>query len=198
MIATRSLLLATMVMLAYSYANGQPSFPYHDELRYDANGETGRVQIVIENATLRRGEAATVDFTFFNTNGSYWVYNWRFMRLIPLPGQLAIYDSEKHYIGDLIKWERGSRKGVGDDDWLFLVGPCHFGEPIGFRVGYVPLTKYGTERNLLPPGNYFIQLILYKAFFSINPSTIIGDNKPKWYDTAEAARSNVLSIQIVD
>ena len=35
--------------------------------------------------------------------------------------------------------------------------------------------------------------ILYKAFFSINPS-----QKPNFYDTSEGIRSNVLSVDLVD
>src|SRR5262245_41055627 len=181
-VAKTLLLFGAIIVFGCSHARAQRTFPFHDETRYDQSGERGRVEIAIKGTTLRRGELAALDYTFFNTNGSYWVYNWQFSSLIPLPGQLAIYDSEKHYIGDLIQWEGGSRKGAGDDDWLFLYGGCHIGRAIGFRTGYVPLTKYGTTQNLLPPGKYFIQLILYKTFFSTNPSYIVGDQKPNWYD----------------
>ena len=173
----------------------QRAFPFHDETRYElSSGERGRVEITLQGTTLRRGELAEIDYTFFDRSSSYWVYNWNFNRLIPLPGQLAIYDSEKKYVGDVISWEGGSRMGVGDRDWLLLHQGEHVGTAIGFRVGYVPFTRYGP----LPPGKYFLQLILYKAFFSINPSYLIGDNKPNFYDTSEGIRSNALGVDLVD
>jgi len=198
MIAAKAILIITILALACECSPAQPRFSFHEETRYElSSGEQGRLEIAIKDTTLRRGEWSVVDYTFFNTNGSYWIYNWQFISLIPLPGQLALYDSEKHYVGDLIQWEGGSRKGVGDDDWLFLYGASRVGKGIRFKVGYVPLTQYGIGR-LLAPGKYFIQLILYKAFFSTNPSQIIGEPKPNFYDTAEGIRSNVLAVDLVD
>jgi hypothetical protein len=149
---------------------------------------------------LRRGERYAFEYTFYNTGGGYWVYNCFFNRLVALPGQLAIYDSKKEYVGDLIQFEGGSQKGLGDDDWLFLYGGSHVGTGIGFTAGYVPMTKYGSTSNLLPAGQYYVQLILYKAFLTPNLSRIVGD-KPDFYktfDRSEAVRSNAVRVEIVD
>jgi len=194
--------VAVILLLGPTMATAQVVFPFREETRLSlSSGEAGYTKLTLKEPQLRRGELSSVDYTFYNTNGSYWVYNWDFMRLVPLPGQLAIYDSSKQYIGDLIQWEGGSRKGVGDSDWLFLYGGSHVGTAIPFRVGYVPMTKYGSMNSLLPAGQYFIQLILYKAFLSDNPSRIEGDNKPDFYktfDRSAAIRSNVISIEVFD
>jgi hypothetical protein len=194
--------LAAILILAPTMATAQTVFPFREETRLSlTNGEAGYTKLTLKEAQLRRGELASVDYTFYNTSGSYWVYNWNFVRLVPLPGQLAIYDSDKKYIGDLIQWEGGSQKAVADRDWLFLYDGSHVGTAIAFRAGYVPMTKYGSMNSLLPAGQYFIQLILYKAFLSDNPSRIEGNNKPNFYkmfDRSEAIRSNVVALEVFD
>jgi hypothetical protein len=193
--------IATILILAPMMAVGQEAFPFREETRLSqSSGEAGYTKLTLKEPQLRRGELASVDYTFYNTNGSYWVYNWGFNRLVPLPGQLAIFDSNRKYLGDLIRFEGGSQKAVGDSDWLFLYDGSHVGTQIAFRAGYLPMTKYGSMNTLLPNGHYFIQLILYKAFLSDNPSRIQGDNKPDFYktfDRSEAIRSNVVAIEIV-
>lgn len=149
---------------------------------------------------MKRGELSNIDYTFHVTNSSYRVYNWQFMRLKPLPGQLAIYDSNKKYIGDLIAFTEGSQAGISDDDWTFLYGGARVGMALGFRAGLVPNTKFDWAGNLLPSGTYYLQLIMYKAFLSPNPFRVVGEkiNFYKTFDRSELFRSNVLKVQLVD
>lgn len=190
-------------MLAYSShpVASQESYKFHAATPLNlSSGERGYAKLSLDDLKPRRGERYAVQYTFYNTSGSYWVYNCFFNRLIPLPGQLAIYDSNKEYIGDLLRREGGSQKGIEDGDWLFLYGGSHVGASVGFRAGYVPMTKYGSMHNLLPAGRYYIQLILYKAFLSPNPSHLLGD-RPDFYQTfdrSEVIRSNTIQIEIVD
>jgi len=58
-------------------------------------------------------------------------------------------------------------------------------------VGYIP-----GARNRLPPGRYFIQLILAGAFFS-NPQQVRWDSKAAILNS-EAIRSNVIAIEVVE
>ncbi|HXG67585.1 MAG TPA: hypothetical protein VNO70_20955 [Blastocatellia bacterium] len=136
----------------------------------------------------------------FQAIGSYAVFNWQFNRLKSLPGQLAIYDASKQYIGDLLAWEGGSRAGISDDDWTFFYGETYVGKPLDFTAGYVPLTKYGSRGNLLPAGTYYIQLILYRAFLSPNPFRTLGDKIDfyKTFDRSELCRSNAIKIEIAE
>lgn len=197
----RIVILIVMMTFPSLLVAGQQSYKFREATSLSlSSGESGYAKLTLDEGRLRRGERYAVDYSFRNTNGSYWVYNCFFNRLVPLPGELAIYDSNKEYIGDLIRFEGGSRKGVSDADWLFLYGGSHVGTGIGFRAGYVPLTKFGSMGSLLPPGRYYIQLILYKAFLSTNPSHLVGD-KPDFYktfDRSEAIRSNVIQIEMIE
>jgi hypothetical protein len=155
-------------------------------------GEQGHATLTMKQTRLRFGETSSVDYTFYNTRSSYWVYNWNFIRFVPLPGQLAIYDAEKRYLGDLIRFTSGSRTRVGSNSWLFLYEGSHVGTSISFQVGHIP----GAVGKRLAPGRYFIQLILSEAFFS-NPQQVQwGRNEALLY--AEAIRSNVIAIEIVE
>ena len=196
-------IIILILMLAFSSHRvaSQESYKFHEATPLNlSSGERGYAKLSFDDGKPRRGERYIVEYSFYNTSGSYWVYNCFFNRLIPLPGQLAIYDSNKEYIGDLLRFEGGSQKGVADGDWLFLYGGSHVGTNIGFRAGYVPLTKFGSMGSLLPAGRYYIQLILYKAFLSTNPSHLLGD-KPDFYktfDRSEVIRSNAIQIEIID
>lgn len=197
----RIFILILMLAFPSNRVASQESYKFHEATPLNlSSGERGYAKLSLDERKLPRGEISAVQYTFYNTNGSFWVYNGFFNALIPLPGQLAIYDSNKEYIGDLIRREGGSRRGPGDADWLFLYGGSLVGTNIGFRTGYVPGTKYGSMGNLLPAGRYYLQLVLYKAFLSTNPSHLLGD-KPDFYktfDRSEGMRSNAIQIEIVD
>ena len=62
------------------------------------------------------------------------------------------------------------------------------------------MTAYNSEGNWLPTGEYYIQLILYKAFLSPNPYRLLGEKIDfyKTFDRAELCRSNVLKVQLVN
>ena len=189
---------AVVIVLAQVAVCGQ-AFQYAEKSDFANGSDKGQVTIKISDPVLQRGERYSIEYTFHVTNSSYAVYNWQFIRLKPLPGQLAIYDSNKKYIGDLIAFTEGSQTGVSDDDWTFLYGGARVGSALDFRAGSVPNTKYDSMGNLLPPGEYYIQLILYKAFLSPNPYRALGEkiNFYKTFDRGELCRSNVLKIQIV-
>lgn len=197
----RIVILILLMTFAPCAAAGQEHAKLREEMPFKlSSGESGYAKIEIKRRRLRRGELYAVKYTFYNTGAAYRVYNCFFNRLIPLPGQLAIYDSNKEYVGDLIRFEGGSQRRVEDDDWLLLYGGSHVGANIGFRAGYVPQTKYWNMENLLPAGRYFIQLILYKAFLSPNPYRLIGEKLDfyKTFDRSEVIRSNVIEVEMVD
>lgn len=185
-------LITAILAFPCSSLQAQNALPLQPEKRLNlSGGEQGHATISVKQPRLRLGETTSVDYTFYNTRSSYWVYNWNFIRLVPLPGQLAIYDAEKRYLGDLIRFTSGSRTTVGSNSWLFLYEGSHVGTSIGFKVGYIP-----GARNRLPPGRYFIQLILAGAFLS-NPQQVRWDSKAALLNT-EAIRSNVIAIEIVE
>jgi hypothetical protein len=176
------------------------SFAYQEKSGFAERSNSGEVSVESQDRAFRRGEMVHLKYTFHSINSSYNVYNWQFNGLIPLPGQLAIYDAEKQYIGDLMAITSGSRKTITDDDWTFLYGETWLSKPLGFRAGFVPGTKYDHIENPIPLGTYYIQLILYRAFVSPNPFRTVGE---KWdfyetFDRSALCRSNALKIEIVD
>ena len=193
--------LILMLTFAPNPVASQESDRFHEEAPLNLpTGEKGYARLSSTEGKLSRGERYSVEYTFYVTSGSYWVYNWSFNGLIPFPGQLAIYDSEKKYIGDLLRFEGGSQRRPEDDDWLFLYGGSHVGTNLRFRAGYVPMTKHGSMSDLLPAGSYYIQLLLNKAFLSPNPSRMLGD-KLDFYKTLDRSviiRSNAIQIELVD
>jgi hypothetical protein len=67
------------------------------------------------------------------------------------------------------------------------------GTSLGFRAGFVPNTVNG----LLPPGTYYLQLVLYRAFLSPIPSMTGGAPIDRSHRFDELCRSNVITINIV-
>jgi hypothetical protein len=173
---------------------------YEEKSDFANSSDKGEVLIESKHTSLRRGENYQIKYTFHVLNGSYAVYNWQFNSLRPLPGQLAIFDAGKQYIGDLIRVTGGSQSMIRDEDWTFLYGETYLSKPLGFRAGLVPGTKYFYMENLLPVGTYYIQLILYRAFISPNPFRVEGDKIDfyKTFNKSELCRSNAIKIEIVD
>lgn len=192
-----STLLLIVLVSSSGFAQG---YKFAEEYPFKRGNNQGKVEISLDKTILQKGELTGVNFRFTNTNSAYPIYNWQFMRLLPLPGQLAIYDADKRYIGDLIAFECCSQTAASLADWTYLYGGSYVGASLGFHAGYVPGTKYGSMSNLLPSGRYYIQLILYKAFASERPSLteeVLKDFRQE-FDRSELCRSNIIKIEIVD
>jgi hypothetical protein len=194
----KSLVLTALLCLICPGIVAGQSLVYQDKTDCVNGGEgKGEVTIKADSHTLRRDQSHRIKYTF-HSFGSYAVYNWQFNRLLALPGQLAIYDADKRYLGDLIAFRSGSRRGLEEEDWSFLYGESYLGKPIDFRVDHIWNSKYDVD--LLPVGTYYVQLVMSKVFFSLNPFRTFGD-KPDFYETfdrSELCRSNAIRIEIVD
>ncbi len=138
----------------------------------------GYASLSLKEAQIEIGKKFSVDIRFTNKSGGAYFYNPFFNRLIPLSAKLAIYNSKKEYIGNLLYWEGGSRKNVASNDWKFIPADSYVGTPLTFTAGYVPDTAHGVTSNLLPLGEYYLQMIYYKSFVSSNPDRLIS-NPPK-------------------
>jgi len=191
--------LISITLFVPVVAEGQ-AVPYREQSAFVMGSDRGEVTIQSETGVIRKGDLYSLRYTFHVINSSYAVYNWQFNSLKPLPGELAIYDSSKRYLGNLIAFAGGSRAGISDDDWTFFYGETFVGRPLSFSAGLIPNTKYDSTGNPLPSGGYYIQLIMYKAFVSPNPFRLLGEKLDfyKTFDRTELCRSNVLKIQLVD
>lgn len=181
-----------LLILSCSATLCAQTFPFREEYPFVQGGDEGRVMLELKDHRLKPDETYSVEYSFYVTNGSYGVYNWQFIRLLPLPGQLALYNDKKEYAGDFLHWDGGSQRTPADGDWTFLYGGAHVGSSLEIRFGRV------AEK--LPAGTYYIQLILYKAYLSPNPHRILGEpiDFYKTFDRSELCRSNVIKVEIID
>ena len=165
---------------------------FRDQSEFASGSERGKVILKLENRALSRSAIYQAEYTFYVTNSSYSVYNWQFNPLTPLPGQLALYNEKKEYLGDLLRRDWGSQSLVTDKDWTFLFGGSHVGSKLGMRLS-------GIEQSL-PAGKYLIQLILYKAFIAANPFRVEGQPIDFYnnFDKTELCRSNAIEVEIID
>jgi len=158
------------------------------------------VQISIENPKLQRGQWYSIEYCFHAWKGGNEVYNGFFEMLRTHPGQLAVYDADRKYLGDAINDNmHGSHIGTSSGDWFYLREGNYIGAKISFMLG-----GSGNVPIELPPGKYYLQLILYKAFFSIPPAsdgpmpTMSDAYSSSGFNRYPAARSNVLEVELSD
>jgi hypothetical protein len=189
-------ILCILTLVTDSLAQDQKTL-----FREQVNLESGRgyAELEVKDPVLRRGRQFTIRITFHNNGGGASFFNPFFNRLIDLPAQLAIFDSQKEYIGNLLNWEGGSRRTPGRDDWTFIWSGF-VGTNIERTAGYVPGTKYGSSGSLLPPGTYYIQMIYYGVFLHPPHELKYKQDIDEWkaFDKKELFRSNVVKVDLVD
>lgn len=195
----RAQILIPLLLILVPHGGFAQSFKFAEEHPFKSGISQGKVEISLDQSVLQKGKLSHLDYRFTNTNGSYQIYNWKFMRGLDLPGQLVIYDSNHNYIGNLLDsvWESRGRAQL--TDWITLDGGSYVGASLGFRVGSARLTKYMAEGSL-PTGTYYIQLVLYRAFVSERPyltEEVVEDLRRK-FDRSELCRSNVIKVEITD
>jgi len=202
----RLLTVGVLVILCGSVIAAKTAPEWSAE-KHDLNAGSykGMATIAVDKSGVTLGEKFSVDIRFFNDSGGEHFYNPFFQGLVPLPARLAIYSADHRYIGDLLYWEGGSRRTVTADDWTFVPSECCVGCSKRFTAGYVPGTAHGVTSNLLPPGDYYLQMIYFKAFVATNPARMLSnppmDEKErlaqfeKTFDRVELFRSNVVTIQ---
>jgi hypothetical protein len=172
---------------------------FREQVNLESGSYRGHAELKVVDSVLKRGQPFTTQITFHNTGGGAYFFNPFFNTLIDLPAQLAIFDSRKEYIGDLLHWVGGSRRSTGPNDWTFIWGGF-VGTSFERTAGYVPGTKYDSVRNPLPPGTYYIQMIYHGVFLHPHQELKHKQEIDDWktFDKKELFRSNVIKIDLVD
>ena len=182
----KKLAIVLMLLLAAvpSFAGGN-GFLFKEKMPLESGSFRGKATLSLTNITLRQGQEFKLDTRFFNNSGGDRFFNPFFNRLIPVPATLAIFGSNKKYIGDLMANLNGSRRSINvNDDWVYIGSLAYVGKELSLTAGYVAGTKYDTKATPLPAGKYYLQLIYDKSF--------IGRG-----EHGELFRSNVIEIQIL-
>jgi hypothetical protein len=184
---------------------GGADIPFVEKSDLNRGSRRGYATLTLNQTTLKLGERFSADIRFTNTSGGDCFYNPLFSRLTFLPARLAIFDSRKAYLGDLLLWEGGSWRGPSAMDWQWVPGDCYVGTIIGhLTAGYVPGTESGVLGHPLPAGEYYLQVIYFNAFIAGNPERM-GSNPlkdlpihlaefQKNFDRGELFRSNVVRV----
>lgn len=167
--------------------------PGYDYLHYS---KSIKATLSVDHQRIFEGGAIDFEVRFDNPGSVVFLYNPFFYPNIPLPAALAVFDSNEHFVGDLLAGDPHlpftGRRSTIDRDWIILrtsdyvgahliqtsqVAPTDVRQPIGMR--------------LLAPGKYTVQLILFRAF---------AETDPYWKRTLpmdELFRSNLVQIEIV-
>ncbi|QDT07711.1 hypothetical protein K227x_61390 [Rubripirellula lacrimiformis] len=90
--------------------------------------------------------------------------------------QLELLDQNRQRIGNLFATEGGSAIPPSDGFWILLpkYGICR-SQIRCYGAGYVPRTRFSKGREL-PPGNYFLRLVVMKKFLLSNYENDRGNN----------------------
>jgi hypothetical protein len=168
---------------------GPPFVEKHD---LDWSSYRGYATLTVEKPSVPLGSLLSVDIRFFNSSGGDYFYNPFYRRLIPLPAQLAIYDSTKRYLGDRLAFAGGSRVSVGSKDWTYVPSLCYVGTTMRVPV------------HDLSPGVYYLQIIYFKSFAALNPAASGGGTEESrlagflaHFDHSELFRSNPVKIEVI-
>jgi len=186
--------------LVANYGAQDRKILFREQVNLESGSYKGYAELVVKDPVLRRGQQFIIQISFHNTGGGAYFFNPFFNRLIDLPAQLAIFDSQKEYIGNLLYWEGGSRRTPGRNDWTFIWNGF-VGTNIERMAGYVPGTNYGSTGSLLPPGTYYIQMIYYGVFLRPYHEELKYEQQiDEWKasDKKELFRSNVINVDLVD
>lgn len=171
----------------------------------DSGSSRGAVTIAVDKQSAALGEPLSVDVRFLNSGGGDEFYNPFLRGQTPLPARLAIFSSDHKYLGDLIEPEEASRLTLSAEDWTFVPSLCYIGCVERLTAGYVPATSERGSQTL-PPGEYYMQMIYFKAFLARNPATL--ERRPledeekllrqfaKDFDRSELFRSNVVKLRL--
>lgn len=165
----------------------------------------GKATISVQHVKIARGADVALDARYIN-HGVPYLFNPYFNRLTDQPAILAIFDSEKHYIGDLRRQVLGSYVRPGIGDWVQIPAGGYAGVTLGFTAGMVPGTQFMGRGNELPAGKYYVQLIYRRSFATKAPTrgdsaTIEPNDLDAWFRHGAALdlfRSNILEIELVD
>ncbi|MDR3559817.1 MAG: hypothetical protein P4N59_00050 [Negativicutes bacterium] len=156
--------------------------------------------LTIEKPVVEAGKPVTIEVRLVNTGMSRDFFNPYFKGLIAAPGQIALYDGNHNYLCDDKPWVSPSARGYSWDDWTFIPGG-------GSYIGFFSLLTPNYYRRPLPPGDYYLQIIYYKALIGLDPPWSDTDpdveakrNRLKdfeaHYDHSELFRSNPVKITI--
>jgi len=172
--------------------------PFREQVNLDFGTYRGQAELQVETPTLIRGKTFTCRVTFNNSREGRYFYNPFFNNWIDLPAQLAVFDRNREYIGNLF-WQADLKMARGPEDWVY-VGKGFVGTSFKMIAGHVPGTRYEKSKELLPKGSYYLQMIYYGVFLHPRHELDSKQERDKWdeLDNKEMFRSNLVKVELTD
>jgi hypothetical protein len=179
---------------------GTNTFPFVENHDLEFGDVRGRVFLTATNSSIEAGDSILMEVRFVNNGMGRDFFN-PYLNPYTLPfGQIALYDGNRRYLGDLMSWSAMSYRGISKDNWTFIPGG-------GSYIGFTMSVKPNYARQPLPPGDYYLQIIYYKAFIGLNPPWAATDPDVEavqarlkdfeaHYDRSELFRSNPVKITV--
>lgn len=174
-------------------------YPFRDAYAYAPDGyPRNHAVLAVPQPSVRQvrrgavpsNEIFAVDVCLYNDIGdTRSFYNLYWDPLIPMPGRLGLYDSQKRYVCDLLEKFGGSEKTIAASDWAEVPASGYVG-----KILYVSLPY--PSYIVTPPGKYYLQVI-YLPRLLLFPSE--SNSSAFNYDEhTELFRSNAVPITVVD
>jgi hypothetical protein len=177
----------------------EPSREHRNAYELDAGDVKGRGVLVVDSRKALAGERINVTLTYENGGAGHAFFNPFFNGLLPYPGTILIYDSQKRYVADLLNPVAGSRRTPNSTDWVYIPGSEGFvGAKLRVRLPKVSLGGDGPAA-----GKYYLQAIYFRAFVEFDrhtPPDMTLEQGMHFYDDfdrTELFRSNVVEIELL-
>jgi hypothetical protein len=187
-----------LVICTWCRAGG---FPFKDEYPLDLGSSWvgGKAVLTLSKNTCRIDSTFEVDVRFINTAGRWgYVYNPFFVPVCDAPAALALYDKDKHFLGEYL-YHEGSNAGTPVGSFVAIPASGYAGATIKIFAN-----KMASSGVKISPGTYYLQVIYFNAFLGIDSvgHSAYGPNGPgdpkelfNHFDYTELFRSNVVEIE---
>ena len=179
---------------------GMPNYLFVERHELNFNDYHGEATLSIDKSKVKAGEFLSLDLHFFNRGQEQCFFNPFFTPRKVQPATIAVYDVNHNYIGDpTLLLPMVSALTVGPSDWLYIPGGRSVGIPLSLTLRF-----FGKD---LPPGDYYVQIIYFKAYAAGNPAWADGrlqgeteKSRVDWFlahfDRSELFRSNPVKVTI--
>jgi hypothetical protein len=176
-------------------------YPFRDAYDYAPHGYPEfRAVLTVPQTHVRQvrqgvvssAEIFAVDIRLCNDTGDVRsFYNLYWDPFIPMPGRLALYDSQKKYVCDLLERMGGSEETIATSDWASVPASAYIG-----KILYVSL-PYPSYK-VTPPGKYYLQVIYLQRVVRPPSETNLRADTPDPIGQSELFRSNAVPITVVN
>jgi hypothetical protein len=134
-------------------------FPFVEKADLKLPEHRGSSMLTLDKTVIHANETVSADLRFNNDYyGAETVFNPFLNSLLELPAEMAVYDSNKNYLGNWWRNSFGSRVSPRPEDYVYIAGGSYVGT--NKKVGLYYLS----------PGEYYLQVIWKNSFLRNGPA----------------------------